>query len=202
MLPWETMTIVAHWETVATMPPSWFIPFIPQWQTISRRTSMTNRFTHSTHDEPFHRCYKWQTISPVLPKTNHCTNVIYEKKNHQSHAAIRNHCNHATITNHFTQTTHDKLFYLLLSIRQLISPIPHMKRHWTHVPMTNHCNYAIIRKPFSHTTISSILSWQITSTMPLMTNHFTSSIPENHGSYSTRTNHFTDSIHDTPFIRN
>ena len=79
MLPWETMTIVALWETVATMPPSWFIPFMPQWQAISQSTSMMNCFTHSTHDEPFHPCYKWQTISPILPVTNHCTNVIYEK---------------------------------------------------------------------------------------------------------------------------
>ena len=78
MLPWETMTIVALWETVATMPPSWFIPFMPQWQTISQSTSVMNCFTHSTHDEPFHPCYKWQTISLILPITNHCTNVIYK----------------------------------------------------------------------------------------------------------------------------
>lgn len=48
-------------------------------------------------------------------------------------------------------------------------------------------------------TISPILPWQITSTMPLMTNHFTSSVPEYHGSYSTRTNYFTRVTHHKPF---
>ena len=202
MLPWETMTIVAHWETVATMPPSWFIPFMPQWQTISRRTSMTNRVTHSTHDEPFHRCYKWQTISPVLPKTNHCNNVIYEKKKTPvpcCHKKPLQSCHHHKpfhpnypwqiilpfaihTTTYFPHSAHEKT----------LDPCPHDKP----LQLCHH------QKTFSHTTISSILSWQITSTMPLMTNHFTSSIPENHRSYSTRTNHFTDSIHDTPFIRN
>ena len=84
----------------------------------------------------------------------------------------------------------------------LFLPFHTWKKHYTHVPMTNHCNYAIMRNAFSHTTISPILPWQITSTMPLMTNHFTSSIPENHGSYSTTTNHFTHSIDDISFIRN
>ena len=109
---------------------------------------MTNHFTYPSHNKPLYQCNLW--------------------KNQQSHAAIRNHCNHATITNHFTQATHDKLFYILLSIRQLISPIPHMKKHYTHVPMTNHCNYAIIRNPFSHTTISPILChlWPTISHLP------------------------------------
>ena len=84
----------------------------------------------------------------------------------------------------------------------LFLPFHTWKKHYTHVPMTNHCNYAIMRNPFSHRSISPILLWQITSTMPLMTNHFISSIPENHGSYSTTTNHFTHSIDDISFIRN
>lgn len=184
------------------MPPSWFIPFMPQWQTISQSSSMMNRFTHSTHDETFHPCYKWQTISPMLPITNHCTNVIYEKNPPVPccHKKPLQSCPHHKLFH--PSYLWQIILHFAIHTTTYYPHSTHEKKHYTHVPMTNHCNYAIIRNPFSHTTISPILPWQITSTMPLMTNHFTSSIPGNHGSYSTRKNHFIHSIDDISFIRN
>lgn len=219
MLPWETMTIKALWQTVTTMPPSWFIPSMPQWETIWRRSSMTNRFTHSTYDEPFHLCYNWQNISPMLPITNCCTNVIYDKPPDpymlpwEAIAAmpptqtISAKPSMITIPAfHPWQTISPKLpmtnYFTFCHPLQTISSIPHMKKTLEPCPHDKPLQLCYHQKPFlpynPWQTISPILPWQITSTMPPMTTYFTSSVPEYHGSYSTRTNYFTRVTHHKP----
>ena len=113
---------------------------------------MTNHFTYPSHNKPLYQCNLW--------------------KNQQSLAAIRNHCNHATNTNHFTQATHDKLFYILLSIRQLISPIPHMKKTLYPCPHDKLLQLCHHERPF---------------------------LPYNHFTNSTMANYFDHATHNQPF---
>lgn len=193
MLPWETMTVKALWQTVATMPPSWFTPSMPQWETISRRSSMTNRLTHSTNNEPFHLCYKWQNISPMLPITNCCTSVIYDKPPDpymlpweataimpplQTISAKPSMITISPIppmTNHLTKATYDKLFYLLPSIANYFPHSTHEKN---------------IRPMSPWQTIATMLPPETLSPIESMTNHFT---------HSTMANYFDDATLDKPF---
>ena len=132
----HAMTIVALWQTVATIPPSWSIPSTPKWQTISRSTSMMNRFTHSTHDEPFHPCYKWQTISSILLMTNHCTNVLVTNQQaHPFHGKSLQSCHHHKPF----QPSH---------LWQTISPFHVWQTISPKLPMTNHFAFAIHEKLF------------------------------------------------------
>ena len=189
----HVMTIMALWQTVATMPPSWSIPSTPQWQTILRSTSIMNRFTHSTHDEPFHPCYKWQTISTMLLITNHCTNVLMtiNQQTHPFHGKSLQSCHHhkpfqpshlwQTISPfHAWQTISPKLpttnhFALICHTWKTLSPITLMKKKtldkWCprEKPMQL-CHHQKFFPPYNPwQTISPILTWQITSPMLLMT---------------------------------
>ena len=175
----HAMTIVALWQTVATIPPSWSIPSTPQWQTISRSTSMMNRFTHSTHDEPFHPCYKWQTISSILLMTNHCTNVLVTNQQaHPFHGKSLQSCHHHKPF----QPSH---------LWQTISPFHVWQTISPKLPMTNHFAFAIHEKLFLPITnmkknnIRPMMSpWETIAIMPQpeilspiqsMINHFTHS---------------------------
>ena len=133
----HVMKIMSLWQTVATMPPSWSIPSTPQWQTILRSTSIMNRFTHSTHDEPFHPCYKWQTISTMLLITNHCTNVLMtiNQQTHPFHGKSLQTCHHHKPF----QPSH---------LRQTISPFHVWQTISPKLPTINHFGFAIHEKLF------------------------------------------------------
>ena len=224
----HVMTIMALWQTIATMPSPWSIPSTPQWQTIFRSTSMMNRFTHSTHDEPFHPCYKWQTISSMLLITNHCTNVLMtNQQTHPFHGKSLQSCHHhkpfqpshlwqtispfhtwqtispkLPMTNHFGFAIHEKLFPPITHIKKLDPWCPREK------PMKL-CHHQKFFHPFNPwQAISPILPWQITSPMLLMTiSHVPflltmSPIPPGQTipPMLPITNLFTHPIHDIPFI--
>ena len=173
----------------------------------------------STHDEPFHPCYKWQTISSMLLITNHCTNVLMtNQQTHPFHGKSLQSCHHHKPF----QPSH---------LRQTISPFHTWQTISPKLPMTNHFGFAIHEKlfpPITHMKKKNrpmMSPWETNAIMPLseilspiqsMTNHFTHStmanyfthathdnftcsIPVNHESYSTRTNHSTHATHHKPF---